>query len=114
MKANPAEAVLAQNLLKLLRNLVRLDQRTHLVYTDEIQKALVVTSPAQVPLVCLMLLQVHEILIGILAKGQCPHTGIALGRIFPDYGLNFPIVLFFDDGSGNGDGALLEVDCRPA
>ena len=114
MKANPSQTILLQNLLKFLRNIIGLDQRTHWVHTDEIQKPLVVTRPAQVPLVRLTLLQIHKILVSILAEGERSHAGIALGRVFPDDGLDLSVVLFFNNCGGNGNGTLLEVDCRPA
>lgn len=113
MKSNAPQTVLLQNLLKFLYDVIWLEQGSHGVHTDKICIPHIVAFSAQLLLIKLILPQMGEILIGVGAEGEHPHTGIGLCRLIPD-NCQDPLPVFLSyHSSCDGEGTLFEIDCAP-
>ena len=91
---NFAKAIFLQYLLKFLRYKIRLKKFTHTIYTNKIKIPCIVASATQMPLCSLLLLQIPEVLIGLLTEGQTSFAGSCLGDIFTNHCTN-KISFFF-------------------
>ncbi|MPN25299.1 hypothetical protein SDC9_172706 [bioreactor metagenome] len=114
MEPNRPEPILLQHLLKLLRNKVRLEKRTHLIDTHKISIAHIIAISAQRHILLLALLQGCKILIRVVTQRQSTHAVFCLCSVVTDGGANMLSLLFSDHRGRNADNASLKVDRRPA
>ena len=75
----PPQTVLYKQLLKFLRYIIRLQQHSNIVHTDEIKEILIIAVPAELPLRLLMTLYAPKIPICILTERQTSVAVLGLG-----------------------------------
>ena len=101
MEANGAQSIFCKKLRKFTGYIVRLNQGSHLIYTNKIQIARIIAVAAQSPLVLLHIPESSKILLRIGAQRQRSHTRFAFGSMVTHNGYDFSIMLFSYNGCCN-------------